>query len=56
MVNHIKKLMKRDKKRKISAKPLVEMPTRKKLTLVGTISSDIIRLDANKNSGGREGN
>ena len=48
--------MKREKKRKISAKPLVDMPTIKKPTLVGTISPDIIRLDANKNIGGREGN
>ena len=48
LANHIKKLMKRDKKRKISAKPLGDMPTRKKITLLGTISPDIIRLDAKK--------
>ena len=47
--------MKRDKKRKISAKPLVDMPTRKKLALVGTISPDIIRLDE-KTGREREGN
>ena len=46
--------MKRDKKRKISSKPLVDMPTRKKLALLDTISPDITRLDAKK-SGGREG-
>ena len=44
----IKKLMKRDKKINIYAKPPVDMPTRKKLTVLGKISPDIIRLDAKK--------
>ena len=40
--------MKRDNKRKISAKPPVDMPTRKKLAVLGTISPDIIILNAKK--------
>ena len=48
MENNIKKVMKTEKKRNISAKPLVDMTTRKKLTLLGTISPDIIRLDGKK--------
>ena len=49
MAELIKKLIKRDKKMNISAKPPVDIPTRKKLTVLGTISMDIIRLDAKKN-------
>ena len=45
---YIKNLMKRDKKRKIYAKPLVDMTNRKKLTVLDTISLDIIRFDAKK--------
>ena len=48
LAEHIKNLMKGEKKRKISAKPPVDMPTRKKITVLGTISPDIIRLDAKK--------
>ena len=40
--------MKKDKKIKISNKPLVDMPTRTKLTVLGTISPYIIRLDTKK--------
>ena len=54
LVEHIKKLMKRDKNRKISAKPSVDITTRNKLTVLGTISPDIIRLDAKKTA--EEGN
>ena len=55
MKEHIKKLMKRDKKRKISVKLPVDIPTRNKLTALGTISQDIIRL-YEKNSKGMEVN
>ena len=48
LAEYIKKLMKREKKIKISAKPLVDILTRKKLTVLGTISPGIIRLDAKK--------
>ena len=48
LTEHVNILMKRDKKRNISAKPPVDMPTRKKLTVMGTISPDIIKLDAKK--------
>ena len=48
MAEHIKKLIKRYKKIKISAKPPVDMPTRKKLNVSGAISPDIIILDAKK--------
>ena len=46
LAEHIKKLMKREKKRNISAKARVDIPTRKKLAVLGTISLDIIRWDA----------
>ena len=52
---HIDKLNERDKKRKIYDKPPVDMPTRKKLAVLGTISPDIIRLEA-KISGRRDVN
>ena len=55
LAEHTKKLLKREKKRNIYAKPPIDMPTRKKLTVMGTISPDIIRLDK-KNSRGREVN
>ena len=45
LADHINKLMKTGKKINISAKPPVDMPTRKKLAVLGTISLDIIRLD-----------
>ena len=48
LAEHVNILMKRDKKRNISDKPPVDMPTRKKITVMGTISPDIIRLDAKK--------
>ena len=48
LAEHIKKLMKRDKKRKIFSKATVDTPSRNKLTVLGTISTDIIRLDAKK--------
>ena len=46
--NNIKKVMKTEKKRNISAKPLVDVSTRNKLALLATISPDIIRLDTKK--------
>ena len=54
LTENIKKLMKRDKKRKISVKLPVDIPTRNKLTVLGTISPDIIILDAKKTA--EEGN
>ena len=48
LAEHIKKLMKRDKKRKICSKATVDTPSRNKLTVLGTISPDIIRLDEKK--------
>ena len=48
LVEHIRKLMKRYKKINISAKPPVDMPTIRKLTVLSTISPDIIRLYAKK--------
>ena len=56
LAEHTKNLMKGEKKRNISSKPPGDMPTIKKLTMLVTISPDIIRLDEKKNSGGREVN
>ena len=48
LADNIKKLTKRYKNRKIFAKITVDMPTRNKLAVLGTISPDIIRSDAKK--------
>ena len=48
MAEHIKKLMKREKKVKIYSKTPVDMLTINKLAVLGKISPDIIRLDGRK--------
>ena len=47
LAENIKTLIKSYNKRKIYAKPLGDMLTRKKLAVLGPVSLDIIRLDAN---------
>ena len=53
MAEHINKIMKKKKKGKISDKPPVDMLTGNKLTVLRTISPDIIRLDEKKTEEGR---
>ena len=48
LTDHLKDIIKKHRKRQVPAKPPVDLPVRKVLPLLGMVTADVLRMDANR--------